>query len=316
MRKFVLAILSVALLCCSAAKAGENKNYGLSFPTLANIFFVTLDEAVKAKAKDLGVNVYSLEANNEVSRQISIVEDMITSQYAGLLLVPIETDAVVPAVEKLNAANIPVVTVDRRISLPAGSSVKILAHVGADNVLGGEKAAKFIVDQLIAKTGAPKGTVIELYGFVGSGPAIDRSEGFQRIMKQYPDITLKTQTADFMRDKGMKVMEDFIVSTPQIDAVFGANDEMVMGAIEAMQATGKFDFSKVVTVGFDAIDDANKSIRDGILTATIEQFPGKQAAEGFQVLYDFVSSGKQPSSGLILLEPQVVTKANIDSLYK
>ena len=80
-------------------------------------------------------------------------------------------------------------------------------------------------------------------------------------------------------------MEDFITSTPQIDAVFGANDEMVMGAIEAMQASGKFDFSKVVTVGFDAIDDAKQSIRDGILTATIEQFPGKQAAQAFQILH-------------------------------
>lgn len=316
MRKIVMALLAVALLCGSATKAAENKNYGLSFPTLANIFFVTLDEAVKAKAKDLGVNVYSLEANNEVSRQISIVEDMITSKYAGLLLVPIETDAVVPAVEKLNDAGIPVVTVDRRISPPEGSHAKILAHVGADNVLGGEKAAKFIVDQLIKKNGAPKGTVIELYGFVGSGPAIDRSAGFQKVMKQYPDIAVKTQTANFMRVEGMKVMEDFIISTPQIDAVFGANDEMVMGAIEAMQGSGKFDFSKVVTVGFDAIDDAKKSIKDGVLTATIEQFPGKQAAEAFQILHDFVANGKKPASDLVLLEPQVVTKANIDSIYK
>lgn len=316
MRRIIMAVLAVALLAGAAARAGENKNYGLSFPTLANIFFVTLDEAVKEKAKELGVNVYSLEANNEVSKQISIVEDMITSKYAGLLLVPIETDAVVPAVEKLNDAGIPVVTVDRRINPPEGSHAKILAHVGADNVLGGENAAKFIVDRLTKVNGAPKGTVIELYGFVGSGPAIDRSSGFQKIMKQYPDITVKTQTANFMRVDGMRVMEDFITSTPQIDAVFGANDEMVMGAIEAMQASGKFDFKKVVTVGFDAIDDAKQSIKDGVLTATIEQFPGKQASQGFQILYDFVAKGQKPASDLVLIEPQVITKENIESAYK
>jgi ABC-type sugar transport system substrate-binding protein len=179
-----------------------------------------------------------------------------------------------------------------------------------------ENAAKFIVDRLTKLKGAPKGTVIELYGFVGSGPAIDRAEGFHKIIDQYPDIVVKTQTAQFMRDEGMRVMEDFITSTPQIDAVVGANDEMVMGAIEAMQASGKFDFSKVVTVGFDAIDDALQSIRDGVLTGTIEQFPGKQASMGFEVLYNFISKGETPKDALILIEPQVVTKDNIESLYK
>ncbi len=314
MRKFMVAVLVLTCMFGSLAKAAENKDYGLSFPTLANIFFTSLQEAVEEKAKELGVNIVSIEANNEVARQISIVEDMIVQNKAGLLLVPIETEAVVPAVEKLNAAGIPVVTVDRRISPEFG--VKVLAHVGADNVIGGENAAKFIVDRLTKLKGEPKGTVIELYGFVGAGPAIDRSEGFQRIMKQYPNITVKTQTASFFRDDGMRVMEDFITSTPEIDAVFGANDEMVMGAIEAMQASGKFDFSKVITVGFDAIDDALQSIRDGVLTGTIEQFPGKQASTGFQVLYDYVAKGQKPANELVLIEPQVVSKENIDTLYK
>ncbi len=278
------------------------------------IFFNTLDEAVKKKAVELGVDVASLEANNEVARQISIVEDMITKRYEGLLLVPIETEGVVPAVEKLNEAGIPVVTVDRRIA--ADAPAKVLAHVGADNVVGGEKAAKFIVDALTKKYGKPQGTVIELYGMVGSGPAIDRSAGFQKVIKQYPDITLKTQTANFTRSDGMSVMEDFIISTPKIDAVFGANDEMMLGAIEAMQGSGMFDFNQVTTIGFDAIDDAKISIKEGILTATIEQFPGNQASTGFQILYDFVVNGKKPTADLVLLEPGVVTKDNIDELYK
>jgi ribose transport system substrate-binding protein len=134
-------------------------------------------------------------------------------------------------------------------------------------------------------------------------------------MANYPNITVKTQTANFFRADGMRVMEDFIMSTPEIDAVFGANDEMVLGGIEAMEASGKFDFSKVITVGFDAIDDAKVSIRAGILTGTIEQFPSKQAAQGFQVLYDFVHSGKRPASEVVLLEPQVITRENIDSAY-
>jgi ABC-type sugar transport system substrate-binding protein len=120
-----------------------------------------------------------------------------------------------------------------------------------------------------------------------------------------------------MRADGMKVMEDFIMTTPVIDAVFGANDEMVMGAIEAMQGSGQFgDASGVITVGFDAIDDAKQSIRDGILNATIEQFPARQTQTGFQILYDFVEKGARPKEELVLIEPVVVTKANIDEVYK
>ena len=307
----ILAILAVTLLCCPITKAGENKNYGLSFPSLAISFFTSFDEGAKERAKELGVNVFSIEANSDVSRQISIVEDMVVSNFAGVLLVPIVTEAVIPAIEKLNAAGIPVVTGDRAVSIPPDSPAKILAHIGADNVLGGEKAAKFIIDGLIKRTGAAKGTVIELYGFVGSSPAIDRSEGFNRILSQYPDIPVKTQAASFLRVEGMKVMEDFIMSTPQIDAVFGANDDMIMGAIEAMEASGKFDLSKVIPVGFDAMEDAKQSVRDGVLTATIDQFPSKQGAEGFQILYDFVVNGKSPASSLVLLEPEVLTKENI-----
>ncbi len=314
MRKMILAIAVASLLLGSAARAAE-KEYGLSFPTLSMLFFTNIDAAAKEKAADLGVQVSSLEANNEVARQISIVEDMITQGKVGLLLVPIETEAVVPAVEKLNEANIPVVTVDRRISPTA--PVKVLAHVGADNVRGGEKAAEYIVAALTKKYGAPKGSVIELYGTVGAGPAIDRNAGFKKVMDQYPDIAVKTQTAGFMRAEGMKVMEDFIMTTPVIDAVFGANDEMALGAIEAMQGSGMFgDASGVITVGFDAIDDAKQSIKDGILHATIEQFPSEQTQTGFQILYDFVEKGVQPKEDYVLIEPVVVTKANIDEVYK
>lgn len=314
MRKMLLAIVAVSLLLGTVARSAE-REYGLSFPSLSMIFFTNIDAAAKAKAKELGVSVSSLEANNEVARQISIVEDMITQGKVGLLLVPIETEAVVPAVEKLNAAGIPVVTVDRRISPSA--PVDVVAHVGADNVRGGEKAAEFIVEGLKKKYGAPKGVVIELYGTVGAGPAIDRNAGFKKVMDQYPDITVKTQTAGFMRVEGMKVMEDFIMSTPVIDAVFGANDEMVMGAIEAMEGSGQFDdVSKIITVGFDAIDDAKQSIRDGVLNATIEQFPAIQTQTGFQILYDFVEKGAKPKDKLVLIEPMVVTKDNIDSVYK
>ncbi|WP_427365827.1 substrate-binding domain-containing protein [Candidatus Caldatribacterium saccharofermentans] len=318
MRKFVLGFVVGMFLVCSVLGSlalSKDLTIGLSFPSLSFAWFAFLEQAVKDKAAQLGgIEVVSLEAENNVSKQISIIEDMIIRGVNGVLLVPIEVEAVIPAIEALNKANIPVVTVDRRIK--EGAPVQILCHVGADNVEGGRKAAKFIVEKLIAKYGEPKGVVIELTGTPGAGPAIDRSAGFNEIMEQYPNIVVKSQTANFRREDGMKVMEDFIMSTPQIDAVFGANDEMILGAIQALDASGKFDVKEVITVGFDALPEALKLIEEGILDATIEQFPGKQAATAFEILVKYLREGVAPEKPLVYIEPKVVTKDNLNEAEK
>jgi len=135
-------------------------------------------------------------------------------------------------------------------------------------------------------------------------------------MKQYPNIVVKSQTANFRREDGMKVMEDFIMSTPQIDAVFGANDEMILGAIQALDASGKFDVKEVITVGFDALPEALKLIEEGVLDATIEQFPGKQAATAFEILVKYLREGVTPEKPLVYIEPKVITKDNLNEAEK
>lgn len=311
-----IMIITVAIVVLFGGVAIAQKlTIGLSFPSLSFAWFAFLEDAVKQKAQQLGdIEVISLEAQNEVSKQISIIEDMIIKGVDGVLLVPIEVEAVIPAIEALNKANTPVVTVDRRIK--EGAPVEILCHVGADNTEGGRKAAQFIVEKLKEKHGEPKGVVIELTGTPGAGPAIDRSAGFHEIIDQYPQITVKSQTANFRRDDGMKVMEDFIMSTPQIDAVFGANDEMILGAIQAMDASGKVDVKETITVGFDALPEALKLIEEDVLDATIEQFPGKQASTAFEILVNYLRKGEKPAQKVMLIEPAVITKDNLDQAEK
>lgn len=318
MKKLVLGFVVLAFVMFSVLGSlawAEDLTIGLSFPSLSFAWFAFLEQAVKDKAVQLGgIEVISLEAENSVSKQISIIEDMIIKGVDGVLLVPIEVEAVIPGVEALNKANIPVVTVDRRIK--EGAPVQVLCHVGADNVEGGRKAARFIVEGLTKKYGEPKGVVIELTGTPGAGPAIDRSAGFNEIIKQYPNVTVKSQTANFRREDGMKVMEDFIMSTPQIDAVFGANDEMILGAIQAIEASGKFDLKEVITVGFDALPEALKLIEEGILDATIEQFPGRQASTAFEILVKYLRENVQPEKPLLYIEPKVITKDNLSEAEK
>lgn len=212
---------------------------------------------------------------------MSIVEDFIAKKVNGVLMSPIGQDALVPAVEALNAAKIPVATVDRKV---AGGDV--LVHVGADNVEGGRVAGRFIVEKL-----GGKGNVLELEGTPGASPAIDRKKGFDEVIAKSQIKILVSQTAEFGRAKGQSVMENLMQSNKDFQGVFGANDEMILGAIEAMQAA-KVDLSKVVTIGYDAIPDALTYIKDGKLGATIEQFPGEQARKALRFLVEAIKDKK------------------------
>jgi ribose transport system substrate-binding protein len=151
--------------------------------------------------------------------------------------------------------------------------------------------------------------VIELEGTPGASPAIDRKKGFDEVIAQNPGIKILTsQTAQFGRAEGNKVMEDLMQAYPDFDAVFGANDEMIIGAIEAMSSAG-VDPKTKVTAGFDATPDAFEYMKDGRLGATVDQFPGQQAAQALQYLVDFVKSKKRPPQPVVFIAPKAVTTA-------
>jgi ABC-type sugar transport system substrate-binding protein len=129
-------------------------------------------------------------------------------------------------------------------------------------------------------------------------------------------VTIKQYTANFSRDDGLKVMEDVITSVGKFDAVFGANDEMILGGIEAIKGSGKMRPQDLITIGFDALPDALREIKDGTLGATIEQFPGRQASTGFQEIVDFLRDGKRPATKTLLITPRLITKANLNQAEK
>ncbi len=255
----------------SGAPQAKTYTFGVSLSGLNHPFFVDVKTGLEAKAKELGVNVIVTDAQDNTSKQISDIEDLITKKVDVIILNPTDSAAVVPAVEKANAANIPVVTVDR-----AANGGKVATHIASDNVEAGKMAADFIIKALNGK-----GKVVELQGIAGSSAARDRGKGFNDQIKTAAGIQIVAQQpADFARAKGLSVMENILQAHPDIDAVFGHNDEMVLGAIEAMKS--KLKDKKVVVVGVDAIDDAVKAINDGTMAATVGQKPklmGEMAVE-------------------------------------
>jgi ABC-type sugar transport system substrate-binding protein len=271
---------------------------GLTFP-----FFVHMMKAFKAEAAKLGVGV--IESDGQVSspKQTADIEAAITQGVKGIVISPNEVDAMAPALQQAVEAGIPVVTVDRRVAQVEG----ILAHVGADNVKGGEAQGNLIVKMF------PDGaTIINLQGQPGASPAIDRNKGLHNVLDPLADKykIVFEQTAGFDRAKGLAVTEAALsgMANPP-DVIVAANDDMALGAMEAVKSRG---LSSITIIGFDALPEAIAQVRDGGLAATIEQFPGQQSALGVQTLVDFVKMGKKPAEQVLLITPVAITKENLD----
>jgi ABC-type sugar transport system substrate-binding protein len=216
---------------------------------------------------------------------------------------PKEVDAMAPALKAAVDAGIPVVTIDRRVDGVPG----ILAHVGADNVLGGEAQGKYIME--LFPNGA---TIVNLQGQPGASPAIDRNKGVHNVLDKAADKYkfVAEQTAEFARDKGLSVTESILggLKTPP-DVIVAANDDMALGALEAVTSLGLKD--KIKIIGFDALPEALGSVRDGGLAATVEQFPGGQSRKAMDELVDYLRNKTTPPK-LTLLTPIIITKANLD----
>lgn len=234
---------------------------GLSISTLNNPFFVTLKEGAEKAAKEANVSLTVVDAQNDPAKQTSDIEDLIQQGVDIILINPTDSSAVASAIESANKANIPVITVDR-----SADGGEVVAHIASDNVAGGKMAGEFIIEAL--KDG---GNIVELEGIPGSSAARERGEGFHQVIDKASNIkVVAKQAADFDRAKGLSVMENILQSQKDIKAVFAHNDEMALGALEALEAHGMKD---VIVVGFDATDDAVKAVQEGKMAATIAQKP-------------------------------------------
>ena len=299
-RKFASGVLALSAAAAFSAHAADQilaSVPGLTFP-----FFVHMMKAFKSEAAKQGLGV--IESDGQVSspKQTADIEAALTKGVKGIVISPNEVDALAPALRQAVDAKVPVVTVDRRVSQVEG----ILAHVGADNVKGGEAQGNLIVKQF------PNGaTIINLQGQSGASPAIDRNKGLHNVLDKMKDKykIVFEDTAGFDRAKGLAMTESALASMPTPpDVIVAANDDMALGAMEAVKSRG---LKGIAIIGFDALPEALAQVRDGGLTATIEQFPGKQSALGVQILDAFLKSGKKPDQQVTLLTPIAITKDNL-----
>lgn len=277
--------------------SGSTTKIGMSLSTLNNPFFVQMKEGAQAEAKKAGIDLTVTDAQNDASQQTNQLQNFTGEGMKSIIVNPVDSDAVGPAVRGANKSDIPVIAADRGVN-----KAKAATLVASDNVAGGKLAAKTLAEKL-----GGKGKIVTLQGVAGTSASRERGKGFAEGIKGYPGIkVVASQPADFDRTKGLDVMTNLIQSNPGINGVFAENDEMALGAAKAL---GNKAGKSVSVVGFDGTPDGLKAVETGTLYASVAQQPKELGR--IAVLNAVKAVRGKDVDTMVKVPVKVVTKKNV-----
>ena len=308
-RRIMAVTATAALILAGTTACGRGSGDEASGPkvvlaisTLNNPFFVELRDGAQAAADEAGVDLYIVDAQNDSATQANQLATATAGSTKAVIVNPVDSDAASASVNALTAANIPVIGVDRTVN-----DAELTSLVASDNVAGGKQAA----DELAAAMGE-KGTVISLQGVSGTSASRDRGAGFDEGIAAYPDITVVAeQTANFDRASALDVTTNLLQANPGVTGIFAENDEMALGAIQAL---GDRAGSEVSVVGFDGTADGLTAISDGSLYATVAQQPAELGRLAVELAVKAIAGDDVEAT--VPVEVVAVTKTNVGDFSK
>jgi ribose transport system substrate-binding protein len=222
-------------------------------------------------AAECGWELVVTDAGGSAAKQVADVDSMIAQGIDVLFLPPREESPLIPAVMRAKAAGIPTFLVDRSVDPNVAQAGRdYVAFLGSDFVDQGRRAAEWLIENFEGD----KGVIIELEGTTGSSPANDRKRGFDEAIAADDRFEIvASQSGDFARDAGRQVMETLLQSHPDVNVVYAHNDEMAIGAIQALEVAGRKPGEDVTVVSIDGTRDALQAIMDGKMGVTVESSP-------------------------------------------
>ena len=262
-----------------------------------NPYFQTVRVGADAAAKSLGAKTlhYIPTKPDSIPEQLSQIEDVIVKKPSAIVFIPVDYKAMVPGVEEINKAKIPVVNVTDR-----SEGGKFVSFVGADDYSLGLETARYLL-----KTIGGKGNIVIIEGVKGSLTNVDRVRGFYDALKENPNAKLlAAQPANYQRLQALQVMENLMQSNSQIDGVLAANDAMAIGAIEALDGANR----KAQVIGVNGTKEAVDAIKTGKLLASGDYNGFVQGCVGTMIAIR--SLRNEPVVTEIVLKPTVITKDN------
>jgi simple sugar transport system substrate-binding protein len=227
-------------------------------------------KSIQDSAAAAGVNLKFSDGQQKQENQIKAIRSYIQQKVDVIAFSPVVTTGWDTVLQEAKRANIPVILTDRAVDSPDTTLYK--TFLGSDFIAEGKKAGDWLVDQEKGATGPV--AIVQLEGTTGSAPAIDRTKGFAAAIAANPNLkVVASQTGDFTRSGGKQVMEAFLKSQPKIDVLYAQNDDMGLGAIEAIQAAGKVPGKDIKIITVDAVHDGMQALADGKINFIVECSP-------------------------------------------
>jgi inositol transport system substrate-binding protein len=308
-------LLFVVLAGCTEEELGlepegnsaelEGSTIGYAIPNLNDTFQTMVLDAAEDAAEEVGITLSVENAEEDLIRQQDQVNALIENGVDGLIVIPVDTSAVEPIIEAAQAADTPLVFLNRN---PFSSEEEI--PEGVYFVGSAEYEAGVMQMEHIGELLEGEGGIGILLGILGNEATVERTDGVKdTINEQFPDIeVLAEESADWQRDQAVSLVENWLLTYGEdINAIVSNNDEMALGALQAIQSNNRED---VFVIGVDAISDALQSIEAGELDATMFQDAEGQGQTAIDVMQELLSGG-QPEESQVLIPFELVTEENV-----
>ncbi len=270
MKPLHILLIGVAALLAPGDALGQGKKLVVGFSQIGaeSAWRTAETESIRSEAKKRGVNLRFSDAQQKQENQIKALRAFLAQNVDAIILAPVVETGWEPVLKEIKRAKIPVVLVDRGINVSDQSLYATL--IASDFVEEGRMAAAWLGRKL-----GGKGNIVELQGTPGAAPAIDRKKGFEEGLKALPGMKIiKSQTGEFTRSKGKEVMEAFLKAEGKnINAVYAHNDDMALGAIQAIEEAGLKPGTDIILVSIDGVKAAFEAMVAGKLNCTVECNP-------------------------------------------
>ncbi len=305
MLKFCHAALAAALLLSAAlipapATAQQKITIGVSLAQDDNPFYIAMLRGIRARAQELGWEVATVSANEDKVKQINGVQDLVAKGVKGVLISPIDAVGVNAAYDAAKAGNVPIVSVARGSTSPNQT-----LHVAMDEKQIGRDIAEWTAQQI-----GQEGKVALLLGPSGAPTFRNLAEGYTEVMAKYPKIAVAFRTdGPLTRERGIKNAEDALVAHPDLKAIYTANDDVALGAMQAVLASNRA--GKTLVTGMNGVPPALRAVKDGNLAMTIELNPVEWGRLGVDVLAQYLKGDKVEPR--VFIKHVIIDKTNIDS---
>ena len=301
MHRYLLVPLALLVLlagaCARKEESRPTRTIGVTLLTRAHLFYRDLEDGLREAAAGAGFELIVASADFDLGRQVSQVEDFLARGVDAIVICPVDSKGVGPAIKEANRAGIPVFTAD--IAAQEGD---VVAHVASDNLAGGRLAGEYLAEALHGKGS------VAIINQPAISSVLDRVQGFKEAVGRYPGLKVVADVnGQGVRDRAMQVAADVLQSQPGLNGIFGINDDSALGALDAVR---QFNRTGIVIVGYDATPPAREAIlKETALRADVVQNPKKIGSTTIDIIRRHFAG--EPVPKVVPVEVTVIGKADL-----